>query len=355
MAVAMALFWVSLVLSVIGSNAGGEFSVLHSPESLKFSGSGKTMESLLKEIFSAALGLSVEENSEWKGMYVMDPFNTPEAVVEVYIDGVSSLGETAGLKSKTYPLIVNEYEPDTFQGVKHRIKQRFTNGGNKIANVKLYDSNELNTEEFKNAFGDVKPPKVPKLNLIHLKYTVDEDYHFMNELATLRAIIKKIESGAIVPDNIIDFYNFRFRSLHALSDYHGPSSLQAKEAKKLLAEAIEDLSQAFVAAYDGSVLVTAVTTDVAHTRRPIRSVDTPGADGKPVAQDFEWQSKDLKANNDTDDGYNADYPAIFNIILWFVVVMAFSLIAIVYALADMDPGRDSIIYRMTSTRMKKDN
>jgi hypothetical protein len=24
-------------------------------------------------------------------------------------------------------------------------------------------------------------------------------------------------------------------------------------------------------------------------------------------------------------------------------------------IADMDPGRDSIIYRMTSTRMKKDN
>lgn len=56
-----------------------------------------------------------------------------------------------------------------------------------------------------------------------------------------------------------------------------------------------------------------------------------------------------------DDAYSADYAAIFNIILWFGVVFAFSLIAIVYALIDMDPGRDSIIYRMTSTRMKKDN
>lgn len=55
------------------------------------------------------------------------------------------------------------------------------------------------------------------------------------------------------------------------------------------------------------------------------------------------------------DGYNADYPAIFNIILWFGVVFTFTLIAIVYAIMDMDPGRDSIIYRMTSTRMKKDN
>lgn len=46
---------------------------------------------------------------------------------------------------------------------------------------------------------------------------------------------------------------------------------------------------------------------------------------------------------------------MFNIILWFGVVMVFSLLAISYTIGYMDPGRDSIIYRMTSTRMKKDN
>lgn len=53
--------------------------------------------------------------------------------------------------------------------------------------------------------------------------------------------------------------------------------------------------------------------------------------------------------------YDDNYPVIFNIILWFGVVIAFSLFAISYAIATMDPGRDSIIYRMTSTRIKKDN
>lgn len=46
---------------------------------------------------------------------------------------------------------------------------------------------------------------------------------------------------------------------------------------------------------------------------------------------------------------------MFNIILWFGVVMVFTLVAISYAIGTMDPGRDSIIYRMTSTRMKKEN
>lgn len=46
----------------------------------------------------------------------------------------------------------------------------------------------------------------------------------------------QVRSGAIVADNTVDFYNFRFRTLHALSDFHGPNSLQTKEAKKLLGE-----------------------------------------------------------------------------------------------------------------------
>lgn len=53
--------------------------------------------------------------------------------------------------------------------------------------------------------------------------------------------------------------------------------------------------------------------------------------------------------------YGEDYPVIFNIILWFGIIMLFSLLAICMAIGYMDPGRDSIIYRMTSTRMKKDN
>lgn len=53
--------------------------------------------------------------------------------------------------------------------------------------------------------------------------------------------------------------------------------------------------------------------------------------------------------------YGTTYPVIFNIILWFGVVFFFSLLAICLAIAYMDPGRDSIIYRMTSTRMKKEN
>ncbi|XP_011702598.1 PREDICTED: renin receptor [Wasmannia auropunctata] len=76
-------------------------------------------------------------------------------------------------------------------------------------------------------------------------------------------------------------------------------------------------------------------------------------------------NKENKINTNTQTGqpefsglaktYTDNYPVIFNIMLWFGVVFVFSLLAICIAIADMDPGRDSIIYRMTSNRMKKDN
>ncbi|XP_073952448.1 ATPase H(+)-transporting accessory protein 2 isoform X2 [Choristoneura fumiferana] len=336
MAVKMVVFWFSLVLLIVGSQAAGEFDVIHTPRSLKFTGASRTLESLLKEIFSASLGLSVEEDAEWDGLSIIDPFTTPEAVVEIYIDGVSSLGNLAGLKSHAFPLVVDEYEPDTFEAIQHRIKQRFSNGGNKLVKVKLSDPNEL--AYYADIIGEIKTPKVSKQAYQHLKYSVEEDYSFLYELETLKAITAKVKSGVISADNIIDFYNFRLQSLHALSDFHGPNSLQVKEAKKLLGQAIGDLSLAFVKAYDGSVLVTTVTTDVAHTRRTVREAPAP-------------ETSTLT----TEDSYSGDYAAIFNIILWFSVVFAFALVAIVYAIMDMDPGRDSIIYRMTSTRMKKDN
>lgn len=42
----------------------------------------------------------VFQNSDWNGLRINDPFDTPECVVEVYIDGVSKLGNSVS----TYPL-----------------------------------------------------------------------------------------------------------------------------------------------------------------------------------------------------------------------------------------------------------
>jgi len=51
---------------------------------------------------------------------------------------------------------------------------------------------------------------------------------------------------------------------------------------------------------------------------------------------------------------NADYPAAFAIVAGVSIVLALAVLFIAVGLWNMDPGKDSIIYRMTTTRMKKD-
>ena len=52
--------------------------------------------------------------------------------------------------------------------------------------------------------------------------------------------------------------------------------------------------------------------------------------------------------------YDADYAVTFNLQVWTAVILILSLLFISYGIWNMDPGRDSIIYRMTTQRMKKD-
>lgn len=49
-----------------------------------------------------------------------------------------------------------------------------------------------------------------------------------------------------------------------------------------------------------------------------------------------------------------NYPVVFNIMFWFTIIFVFSLIAISLALSNVE-DKDSIIYRMTGARGKKDN
>ncbi|XP_062384516.1 renin receptor-like [Sardina pilchardus] len=52
--------------------------------------------------------------------------------------------------------------------------------------------------------------------------------------------------------------------------------------------------------------------------------------------------------------YSLEYAVIFNIVLWLMILLALAVIAISYNLWNMDPGYDSIIYRMTNQKIRMD-
>ena len=52
--------------------------------------------------------------------------------------------------------------------------------------------------------------------------------------------------------------------------------------------------------------------------------------------------------------YDSMFPVIFNIWFWLLVVIFLATYAISVAMWNMDPGRDSIIYRLTEQKIKND-
>uniref|UniRef100_A0AC35TGD2 Glycophorin-A n=1 Tax=Rhabditophanes sp. KR3021 TaxID=114890 RepID=A0AC35TGD2_9BILA len=49
-----------------------------------------------------------------------------------------------------------------------------------------------------------------------------------------------------------------------------------------------------------------------------------------------------------------DYPAMFAIILGISLILVIAIVFIAVGMWTMDPGKDSIIYRMTTPKLKKD-
>jgi len=156
------------------------------------------------------------------------------------------------------------------------------------------------------------------------------DYFFVNEenaVAQSVLVLDKlskdvVENGTVAP--IIYFAD--------MTRAHVVSSEMDESAKKLV-ESVEALN---------GIMILVKSSDItSHHSRRTRQAPPPEASKNPMnlAEDV-----------------SEDYPIIFNILLFIGISLTLALIAICVAIATMDPGRDSLIYRVTSAqRFKKDN
>ncbi|XP_071648726.1 ATPase H(+)-transporting accessory protein 2 isoform X4 [Temnothorax longispinosus] len=356
----------SLLFAVLAAvHANGNLAVLHSPDSIEFTMNGPIEQSSVKEIFPAALGYTGKQRESYteQSIAIWDPFALPKALVAIPIDGVEELPIPTYKAKVWYPLIVDEAEETTWQAIRSRVEER--SNDNTLVRINLGDGVDALGQS---ALGELKPANMEKEKLKSLNSEVEEDRKFVEEIQLLHAVA---DNAAKKHDSGTDVYWLVVSGLKPVLDLHGNTSAAAEEASTLLSDAIDHVSNAFVNTYDGKIVVAAFTNDASKVRNA-RSVlerqrrDAPahktknvktagGAKGAPINSDINdnfFVKPEFSGRAKT---YTEDYPVIFNIMLWFGVVFVFSLLAICIAIADMDPGRDSIIYRMTSNRMKKDN
>jgi len=301
--------------------------VLEHPNSLEFKGNDKLESTYLGDVLAAALGLYVDTESKWAGLYITDPFELPRGVININVDGINEINLSQKAKSfsltgdnsdGSVDMITSTVEALNLPAINIDLNKGLDSlltYTDILGNVQI-----LTTSKYT---GNLKPDIYP------------EDKLFLQQIAAINTLSNKMSDIQNKPN----FININL-SLRPLIEAHGLNSPALAEVLKTLTDTIEKFGHKSQKAYEKRVLFTVVTDDsVRVSSRQKRSVETRAA-----KKEF-----NLATN------YDENYPVIFNIILWFMVVFVFALLAISYAIGTMDPGRDSIIYRMTSTRMKKDN
>lgn len=300
-----------------------QLSILYSPKALEFHGHARLDAESVSDVFGAALGYSVAHSTEWDGLVVKDPFNMANGAVVVVAEGIDSLPLEG---AQTYEL----YGGSGSESLGELIQKSADHNGISFE-VDLKES----SDSFSTPLGTVQPDD-DDVKPQYLKPKSNKaDSDFMRQIAFINGLSDLLVTST---DESVPTVHIVRVSLEALLAAHEPSSQAIAEAKKLLSNAMLELQTAAEKAFDGAVVVGLITSTEAPLVRSKRQA------GETDDGDYNIAMK-----------YDSNYPVIFNIILWFSVVLVFSLLAISIAIATMDPGRDSIIYRMTSTRMKKEN
>ncbi|XP_044004821.1 ATPase H(+)-transporting accessory protein 2 isoform X2 [Aphidius gifuensis] len=318
--------------------ADGEFVILHSPTNLQFSGKSELSQSELKDVFISVLGYSSKSYAKpWDGLSVKDFLQPPEAVVSIAIESIEPFSLNQEVR---YPLNADEDEETTWQAISTRLHGHDNN--NTLVRINANDG--LKVLGHSALFGQLTTKKI---DLKYLNNNNDIDKKFIEEVQVIRAIAERVDT-TVKADDKTDVYWFVVSGLSKIMKEHGKNSLHYNEAIQLLNDALNELSSKFKNAYNNNVFIAAFTNDAQKTSKNTRS--RRAVTSSPITKESSTQNSMNLA-----PFYAEDYPIVFNIFLWFGIILIFSLLAICIAIAEMDPGRDSIIYRMTSNRMKKDN
>jgi len=346
----MTIFSIVLTLQALFLAAfADQFCVQNAPDYLKFVDANELRLSEFPSIISALYGFSDHKDVSWKGLVSGSPFKKPEAVV--VIEGASL--DTLHCKTAQHKYTLN-YDEETayiYSDVSEEIRSRFPKSNPVLIEV---ENNGL--------FGVMKSTYPDLLNLVPekaedleaelyeansvvrqwppkaLNTSERKDLAFLVELQLVKDVFRQVEKKSKhAKDGVPDLYWIRFSAFNDIIAAYGPKSNKAIEASEMIEDLIKTIVENIDNAYKKSaaVFVLSLNTEKELVRRRRADPDPPK------------QPKLAKE-------YDENYPAAFNIIFLVMLIFALSVFAVALGMWHIDPGRDSIIYRMTSQRMKKD-
>lgn len=186
------------------------------------------------------------------------------------------------------------------------------------------------------------------------------DDQFLVELHTARIVLEQMAKKATKggPPSVVWL---RMSGLRHVLDRYSEESYQASHALRLIREFVDKAKAMLHKSYGDKALLVVIAQNDKSSGLIRRSRSLLGAEpidleeGAPGALPLA-AAQELTAKDQWNlaEPWSEDFHVAFAIIAFLLILFILSIFGISVGIWFMDPGRDSIIYRMTSQRMKKD-
>lgn len=350
---------VLLISLIYYSGAVEEVVINYAPGSIRFVSSEPIRSSYLGDILSSMLGYTIRSNVDWNSMVEVSPWKRPEALAVIEIWGFDSNVDMPLSGNKF--MLENLGDMDNqYDLTAHRTNERYFGKGPVMLHMHLSD--ELHDSKIAQPVLLKSVPADPKKRLqlalddpdlgqlvkdSIFNMTLPSDVKLLTEIATMNEFLKAISAHkSEIHDGTPDIYWFKITGLEPIVSYYTQDSIQFTEAKRLLDHIIKKVESTMRNIYDDNVVIAVIKTS--RTTFPL------SRKGRSLLEASTTAAPQPKNPYNLAPEYDSMFPVIFAILLFVGIMLVVSLMGVSMALANMDPGKDSIIYRMTSQRMKKD-
>lgn len=349
------------------------------PDAVKFVSSETIKSSQIGDVLSSILGFTVKSADPWNSLVPVNPFKVPKTTLVLDFDGFDG-DTTLDVSGKNFPLENDVSLQQQLELLAVRTFERFPQEepvvlymktGEKLYGAKtaypellLTVSPEVDSR-LQEAVKDAELAKVLRDGTFNVSLPGDDQ--FAVELHTAKLMLQQLarraskEGGGGAPSVVW----LRLSGLRHVMDRYTEESYQASHALRLIREFVDKAKSTLKKAYGDKALLVVITQNDKTTGLIRKSRSLLQADGEPTkSPESEVTGETNKPETSTPVStkaggswnlatpWDSEAHVAFVLISFVVLLLALSLFGISLGLWFLDPGRDSIIYRMTSQRKK---
>ena len=328
------LLALTAVLTVV---QGGQFSVLYTSPSVRFQATSDVLpESQVVSVIQSAFSLQTQNEANWRGMLAGNFFDRPQALILLSISGITA-DQLNVTSAYTYETLEDNPEPLNMQDVVIGL-QELSQDQNPILFLNLFvdKRHRVHLET-----GD-QLPHVTYLQLPSSNPKIYVELHAIKQtLGTLMTNFKKLQRDTP------DLFHFHVSGLEYLVDRYGRQSQQVTQAITSLQSDVEKIIAMFRSLYKDDLAILALTQST------MRMSSYPSSLKARRLLQQTTPANELIADLNLAPEFTWMYPVMFNITLWFMITFFIIMFGVSWCIWFTDPGRDGVIYRMTTHHLKE--